>query len=418
MEISMLSVRARSIVAILVASTSWMWLGVSPLAIAGKVDLSGGGQLTGDVKQTKKPDGTTAHVVVKIDDDFTVAVAGTHVRYAVIAADLKEYRDRAAAAGQDADAQFQLAHWCKLNTLLPQHRYHLTRTIQLDPNHNLARAALGYIRHDTESGWINAESLRRDQGLIHSSKGWVLPEVLAARDQASENDKQSKLWIRNFRRMHANAARGDGQAVAEIEAITDPMAARAIADELLRSRNSKANLRSLRMIYVRLLGRMRTGGTVATLVEMGLNEPDELIREESLRQLTQYGASSAVATYVPLLSSSSPDRIDAAARALTFFVDPELAFAYVDALVSEQKSQVQVGSGGTDVGFGNTGGAGMSQGSKVISKTTLVNHPAALQLLKTVAPGVDFKYNQAAWRNHFAALRNPYRADVRRDSSE
>lgn len=414
----MLSVPARLIFTILVTSTSSINPGMSNWAFAGKVDLSGGGQLTGDVKQAKKPDGSTAHVVVKVDDDLSVAVAGTHVRYTVVADDLKEYRDRAAAAGQDAEAQFQLAHWCKLNTLLPQQRYHLTRTVQLDPNHGLARAALGYIRHDTESGWINAESLRRDQGLIHASKGWVLPEVLAARNQSSEADKQSKLWIRDFRRLHGNAVRGDAQAVAEIEAIKDPMAVRAIADELLRSRNSKVNIRSLRLIYVRLLGTMKTGGAVAALVEMGLNEPDELIREESLRQLTHYGAPSAVATYVPLLSSSSPNQVDAAARALTFFVDPELAFAYVDALVTERQSQVQIGSGGTDVGFGNTGGSGMSQGSKVISKTTYVQHPAALQMLKTIAPGVDYKYDEGAWRNYFAALRNPYRADVRRDSSE
>lgn len=411
----MLPIRAHFVLSVLVAG---ILPGGGEYALAGKVELSGGGQLTGDVKQSKKADGSTAHVVVKVDDDLSVAVAGTHIRYTVVAADLKEYRDRAAAAGQDAEAQFQLAHWCKVNTLLPQHRYHLTRTIELDPDHSLARASLGYIRHDTESGWVNAESLRRDQGLIHASKGWVLPEVLVARNQANEADRQSKLWIRTFRRLHANAARGDGAAVAEIEAIDDPMATRAIADELLRSRNSKINLRSLRMVYVRLLGRMRNGGTVAALVEMGLNEPDELIREESLRQLTEFGASSAVATYVPLLRSSSPAQVDAAARALTFFIDPELAFIYVDALVTEQQSQVQVGSGGTDVGFGNTGASGMSQGSKILSKTTYVRHPAALQLVTTIAPGADYGYDEAAWRNHFAALRNPYRDDLRRDSSE
>lgn len=414
----MLPIHVRLAFAALLASGAWMMPGTSHSALAGKVDLSGGGQLTGEVKQTKKPDGSTAHVVVKVDDNLSVAVAGAHVRYTVLADDLKEYRDRAAAAGQDAEAQFQLAHWCKLNTLLPQQRYHLTRTIALDPNHSLARAALGYIRYDTDSGWINAESLRRDQGLIHASKGWVLPEVLAARNHADEADKQSKLWIRNLRRLHGNAARGDSVAMAEIEAITDPMATRAIADELMRSRNSKLNLRALRMVYVRLLGRLRSGVTVATLVEMGLNEPDELIREESLRQLTEFGASSAVATYVPLLSSSSPAQVDAAAKALTFFVNPELAFAYVDALVTEHQSQIQIGSGGTNVGFGNTGGSGMSQGSKVVSKTNSVSHPAALQLVKTIAPGIDYGYDEAAWRNHFAALRNPYRADVRRDSIE
>ncbi len=414
----MFIIRPRLILRILVALIASMTLNAREAVLAGKIELSGGGQLTGAIKLAKKPDGSTTHAVVKIDDDLSIAVAGTHVRHTVVAADLQEYRDRAAAAGQDAESQFQLAHWCKLQTLLPQYRHHLARTIELDPDHRYARAALGYIRHDTQSGWISAETLRRDQGLIRSSKGWVLPEVLAARNQADEADKQSKLWIKKFRRLHANAVRGDGEAIAEIKAIDDPMATRAIADELLRSRNSKLNLRNLRMIYVRLLGRLRNGGTVAALVEMGLNEPDELIREESLRQLTEYGASSAVATYVPLLSSSSPAQVDASARALTFFVDPELAFAYVNALVTEKQSQIQVGSGGTQAGFGNNGVSGMNYGSKTYTKTDSVRHPAALQLVKTIAPGVDYGYDEAAWRRYFAALRNPYRADLRRDSSE
>tara|TARA_A100001391_G_scaffold187751_2_gene157916 strand:- start:420 stop:938 length:519 start_codon:yes stop_codon:yes gene_type:complete len=172
------------------------------------------------------------------------------------------------------------------------------------------------------------------------------------------------------------------------------------------------------MIYVRLLGRLRNGGTVAALVELGLNEPDELIREEALRQLTEFGAPSAVATYVPLLRSSSPGQVDAAARALTFFVDPELAFAYVDALVTEKQSQVQVGSGGTQAGFGNNGVSGMSQGASVFTKTSSFKHPAALQLVKAIAPGADYGYDETAWRQYFAALRNPYREDMRRDADE
>ncbi len=390
-------------------------LGVS--VQAGKIELSGGGQLTGSIKPVTKPDGSASHTVVKIDDDLSVAVAATHVRHTVVAADLQEYRDRASEAGQTAEDQFELAHWCKLHTLLPQYRFHLTRTIELDPNHRYARAALGYIPHNNESGWIDAEALRRDQGLIHASKGWVLPEVLAARTQADEADKQSKLWIKKFRRLHANAARGDSEALAEIQAIEDPMATRAIAEELARSRNSKLNLRSLRMLYVKLLGRLRNAASVPALVEMGLNEPDELIREESLRQLTQFGASSAVATYVPLLRSSSPSQVDAAARALAFFVDPELAFAYVDALVTEKQSQVQIGSGGTGATFGNNGLSGMSQGSSVYTKTTAIRHPAALQLVKAIAPDAhDYGFDEAAWRQYFAALRNPYREDLRRDS--
>ncbi|MCM2373838.1 HEAT repeat domain-containing protein [Aporhodopirellula aestuarii] len=384
--------------------------------IAGKVELSGGGQLTGDVRRTEKPDGSTAHVVVRVDQDLSIAVAGAHVRRAVEADELKEYRERAAAAGQDAEAQFELARWCKSKTLLPQYRYHLTRTIEIEPDHSLARAALGFVRNKSETGWISYEVLRRSQGLIEDMKGrWVLPEVLAASQFADESDKKSKLWIKQFRRMNANAIRGDAEAMAEIEAIDDPYATDAIAAELIRSRKAKTNLRTLRLGYVRLLGRLRTFGAVKALVEAGLNEPDELIRQEALRQLTEYGASSAVATYVPLLQSQSPEQVKAAARALAYFPNPELAFAYTNALITEHKIKTQIGSGGTQAGFGNNGGAGLTQGAKIVEQTIPVRHPEVLQLVKMIAPKVDYGYNETEWRNYFAALRNPHRSDLRRD---
>ncbi|MBB3206312.1 hypothetical protein FHS27_002121 [Rhodopirellula rubra] len=383
---------------------------------AGKVELSGGGQLTGDVRRAEKEDGSTAHVVVRIDQDLSIAVAGTHVRRAVEADDLKEYRQRAASAGDDAEAQFQLARWCKSQTLLPQYRYHLTRTIDIQPDHELARAALGFVRNRSGNGWISYERLRRSQGLIEDRKGrWVLPEVLAASEYADESDKKAKLWIKKFRRLHANAIRGDAEAMAEIEAIDDPFATHAIASEFLRTRRSKINLRTLRLGYVRLLGRLRNSDAVKALVEAALYEPDELIREEAVRQLTEYGGSSAVATCLPLLRSNSPAQVKAAARVLASFPNPELAFAYTNALITEQKSKVQVGSGGTQAGFGNNGSAGMQQGAKIVEKTVAVRHPEVLRLVKMIAPNADYGYDEVAWRKYFAALRNPSRSDLRRD---
>jgi hypothetical protein len=386
---------------------------------AGKIQVAGGGQLTGEVKRTVKPDGSTSHAVVRIDDDLSIAVAGAFVRRAVEDEGLEEYRQRAAAVGDDAEAHFQLARWCKSKTLLAQQHFHLARAIDIDPDHKLARGALGYVLHPTQKGWISFEKLRRDQGLVKDGKGqWVLPEVLASRTITDENDKQAKLWIRQLRRLHSIAARGDAasaEAIAEIQAIDDPLATLAIASELLRSRNSKIDIRNLRLVYVRLLGKLKNNDAVRTLAEIGVNEPDALIREEALRQLTEYGASSAVASYLPMLASNSAAEVDRAARALMFFPNPELAFTYVNALVTEQKSRTQVGSGGTDASFGNNGVSGLSQGAKIVELTTPVRHPDVLRLLQSIAPGENYGYDEAAWRNYFATLRNPPRSDLRRD---
>lgn len=381
---------------------------------AGKVELSGGGQLTGAVRRVENPDGSTAHVVVRIDPAMSVAVPGVHTRRTVGDDELQEYRQRAAAAQQDADAQFELARWCKSQTLLHQYRFHLARTIDIDPDHSLARAALGFVRNGND--WISFEWLRRSQGLIQDKKGrWVLPEVLAEREQNDSYDLASKLWIRDFRRLHSRAARGDAEAIAEIQAIEDPVATAAIAGEFVRSRSSRADLRNLRLIYARLLGKMRNGIAVKTLVEAGVLETDALIREEALRQLTQYGASSAVASYLPLLQSNSAKQVKAAARALAFFPDPELAFEYIPALVTEQKTRTQVGSPGTNAAFGNNGAAGLSSGSQIVERTQAIRVPEVLDLLKQIAPGEDYGYDERAWKQYFANLRNTPLSDLRRD---
>ncbi|WP_404310110.1 HEAT repeat domain-containing protein [Neorhodopirellula lusitana] len=382
--------------------------------VAGKVELSGGGQLTGDVRRVEDANGKTAHVIVRVDPDMSIAVAGTHTRRTVEADQLVEYRSKAAAAGQDAEAQFELARWCKSKTLLNQYHFHLVRTIELDPDHRLARAALGYVKSGNE--WISFEKLRRSQGLVQDGKGrWVLPEVLSVRQYSDEAERASKLWIKNFRRLHSRAIRGDAEALAEINAIDDPMATNAIAGEFLRSRSSRANLRTLRMTYVRLLAKFRNQTAVSTLVEAGLNETDAIVREEALRQLVEYGGSSAVASYLPLLRSNSPAQVKAAARALEYFPNAELAFEYVRALITEQKTRTQMGSGGTDASFGNNGVNGLTQGSKVVERTTQIRHPEVLQLVKTIAPGVDYGFDENAWRRYFASLRNPPRSDLRRD---
>lgn len=381
---------------------------------AGKVELSGGGQLTGNVKRVENSDGSTAYVVVRVDPKMAIAVAGVHTRRTVDGDDLAEYRQRAAAAAQDPDAQFELARWCKSQTLLNQYRFHLTRTIDLDEDHKLARAALGFVRDG--NGWVSFEALRRSQGLVKDQKGrWILPEVLAERDQEDHYDRTSKLWIKNFRRLHSKAIRGDAEAIAEISAIEDPTATTAIAGEFLRARSSRTDLRSLRLIYVRLLGKMRNQTAVVALVEAGLYETDALIREEALRQLTEYGASSAVATYLPLLRSNSPNQVKAAARALAFFPDPELAFQYVGSLVTEVTTRTQAGSAGTNAAFGNNGVAGLSSGAKQVEITQAVRHPEVLNLVKQIAPGVDYGYDESAWKRYFADARNPNRSDLRRD---
>ncbi|MEO9595771.1 HEAT repeat domain-containing protein, partial [Rhodopirellula bahusiensis] len=327
---------------------------------------------------------------------------------------LNEYRRQVVEAGQDGQAHYELATWCRKNNLLQQRKYHLIRTIDLLPDHPNARAALGYTKRDGK--WILTEVWRRNQGLVKDRKGqWVLPEVVAWRENADVNDKTAKRWIKTVKQLLSKILRGDAEAMVELKAINDPLASRAIAKELIDSQKRGSSWRPVRMVWLQKLMEFRTGAAVEAIVKTGLLESDDVIREEALRWLQSNEPSSAIATYMPWLKSNNPQQVKAAARALSFFPNSESAFAYIDALITIEERTQQVG-GGSRAGFDNTGGGGFSQGSKQVVVKKPHRHPEVLQLLRSIAPDVDFGYDKSAWKNYFAQLRSPPRSDLRRDS--
>ena len=74
-------------------------------------------------------------------------------------------------------------------------------------------------------------------------------------------------------------------------------------------------------------------------------------------------STSAVATYLSYLKKNDNQLVNRAARALSYFPDPELALTYVDALVTEHKHTVASG-GGTQAGFSPDRGGSFSTGNK------------------------------------------------------
>ena len=139
------------------------------------------------------------------------------------------------------------------------------------------------------------------------------------------------------------------------------------------------------------------------------------IREAALEELQQYGATSAVATYVPMLKSNINSEVNRAARALSFFPNPELALTMVNALVTEHKSSQAVG-GGTQASFSPDGNGGaFTSGGKTVVVTQKLTNPAVLTVLKMIEPEVDYGFDELRWRNHFANKRAGFTGDLRRD---
>lgn len=391
-----------------------------PQLQADTVELSGGGHLDGEVQQR----GTA--VIVALDDEIQVAVPSSRVRRVVKSEQLAKYRQLVIAAGEDAEKHYQLAIWCIKNSNVPGNaqqykRYHMRRAVDLDPDHTKARAALGFTRD--EGKWILTSELMRKRGMITRGGSWELPETLALEDFRDSSDVSSKKWIREVKRLVTVISRSGtsrknsekaAEALATLRAIEDPQAAGAIADQLLESGENNAQSREMRSEWIELLGRFKNMTAVQALVQVGVEDSDPDIREKALAKLQEFGASSAVATYLQMLKSNDNQTVNRAAQALSWFPDPELALTYVEALVTTHKQQLAPGPG-MSVGFGDNGGGGLSTGGKpkvIVEKRT---NPGVLSLLKVIEPDVDFGYDEQAWLNYFARTRSTFSGDLRRD---
>jgi len=277
-----------------------------------------------------------------------------------------------------------------------------------------ARAGLGFKKQNGK--WIRTSDLMRGRGMISRAGHWELPESVAIEDYQDVTNVNAKKWIKEVKRLVSLVQRNSKmspEALAALLAIEDPLASSAIAEQLNESRGRGKQSRDMRMMWVRLLGKFRDSVSVQTLVKAGLIEDDEVIREAALKQLLEYGAGSAVATYLPYLKQNDNRLVNRAARALLWFPDPELSLTYVDALVTSHKSE-QAPSSAINAAFGD-GAGGLQTGGQKKVYIQKRNNSAVLALLRKIESEVDYGYDDQAWREHFASKRGSFSGDMRRD---
>lgn len=383
-------------------------------SFADTVELNFGGEVDGQVTK-KNPRGKVPHVIVEVDERLSVAVPQSRIGKTLTSEQFDWYRQAREAAGNDAEANYKLAIECKKRGMEGQRTYHHQRAIAINPNHSKSRRQLDYTRSGNE--WILYEELQRRNGMILVRGGWKLPEQYAREKRMDEAKDASNRWIKQLARMRKGylSNKSPQESIEAIRAINDPLSAQAIAEALFESRTPDPV--ELRRLYVKILGSLKTPVSVQALVRTALNEPYAEIRLLALEQLKEYGAASAVATCLPMLRSPSrkPAQVTAALRVLNHFPDPELWRQYVDALETTYKTKVAPGPG-MQVGQNNQGGGGLAMGGKEKVRVDTVQNPAALELLKTIAPGVDFRYDKDAWRRYFAAQLMSTPGNLRRDS--
>lgn len=139
------------------------------------------------------------------------------------------------------EGQLALAKWCEEKKLLDQARAHLSRVLELEPNHLAARAALGFER--IGGMWISREEreadaqLARDEQASLAKYGETMREIAAgfAKESPARREAAAKklMTIR------------DAAAIPAMEALVSPVndeAARQVVDALAAMSDPAASL--------------------------------------------------------------------------------------------------------------------------------------------------------------------------------
>ncbi|MDG3007805.1 polymorphic toxin-type HINT domain-containing protein [Paludisphaera mucosa] len=120
----------------------------------------------------------------------------------------REYLDRRAKAGDDADDQYKLALWCEEKGLTQPMVAHLHRTLQLDPGREGAWRRLGFTR--VKGRWVNPE---------------IEAAFKAEREAQAKADRAWKPKLETFRTALGGKNRAKrAEALKALAAIEDPRA--------------------------------------------------------------------------------------------------------------------------------------------------------------------------------------------------
>jgi hypothetical protein len=190
----------------------------------------------------------------------------------------EEYEQRRQQAAQAPEQQMALAEWCGQRGLKGEHRKHLLRVLELDRDYAPARAALGYVR--VGRLWVDGRSLPQQTQPDEATR--------AADRQRQEQEKLvtaiRSQWFQQIRVIKTSLLESPNQRQVQngrekILQIRDPLAILPLAREL-----SQGN-RVCRQLLAEVLSRFPQDEATMNLAVLALVDPDEGIREATLRQL-------------------------------------------------------------------------------------------------------------------------------------
>lgn len=373
----------------LLAAVAVALLPLSPLR-ADTFRLASGGQVQGDWLNSEEM--PLIRFVIRQPSGVVLKLTREQVREHLreLPAE-QEYDELALQTPDTVPAQWKLAEWCRDHHLTRQRTTHLARIIELQPDHQAARALLGFAFVDGR--WTTKQDYHRAEGYEFYKGRWRTSQEIELMETRSKRELAEKAWLVKLVRLRSHWGSDKGAADL-IAAVKDPAAIPALATMLARER-----VRSVKMLYIDVLENIAGGAAVQVLVRASLSEPDEEVYHYCLDRIVRLQVPHVADSFIGALQDSSNPVVNRAAMALGRIGDPAAISPLIDALVTVHQRTLpgRISPDATAASFSADGGTSIVQneGPRVI--VARVQNQEVLAALTKLSQ-TTFGYDQRAWR--------------------
>jgi hypothetical protein len=390
----------------------WLLLSLaSGTECADVLELTNGGRVEGRLVESS---GKKESFVIELAAGGRVTIPRSQVaRVDSMSEAEAEYAKLARTSPDTIEAHWKIFEWCRERKLRERAQQHLTRILELDPNHERARAILGFRMNSGE--WMTRDELMASRGMVMFEGKYVTRQHVELLGQMKDTKQSQADWSKRLDQLRRwlTGRRQDrsAQALAEIQSMGDPLAADAVVD-LLRREDDPA----LKRLWMEVASRLHHRTAIDALVELSILDADPEIRHQSLEYLMKSGRRGLVAPYVRALKDKENEIVNRAGAALGQIGDSAAMGSLIDALITKHRFKIVDGNPDQHAyTFSPQSGGFSFGGGGPKYETRAMQNPDVLAALVDLAGGISYDYDQQQWRRWLAAQSKEQIVDVRRD---
>lgn len=378
-------------------------------ARADVVELESGGRIEGTIDDQNQDRGK---IVVSLANGGRVTLNRSDVRRTVPrSAEGEKYHRRAATVPDTAEANWELAEWCRTNRLTAEADAHTARVIELDPNHAEARRKLGYSRH--RGKWMTRDELMASRGMFRYEGSFRTRQEIELLERSKRGTEAAVNWRKQLARWRRDLGSSKPQesmaAADKFKGLRDPAAAGA----LVRMLKSENNL-DVQDLLIATAARIEHPATVQALATLSLRSPRHEVRQQCLEHLVEARRPGLAEIYTKALKSDRNEIVNRAGNALRALGSQETLGALITALITTHEFKMGVDAPGeTNIGMDSRGGFTFGGGKAPVKKVQLKNPDVRTALVELT--GENFGFDKKAWRRWLANRTTTNVVDLRRD---